>query len=333
MSIAVCVGGNKQISANRLGVSLARRLQSSGKEVLLCAAKGSIKQTGPVVLKEFIAAATAKVWASAFVKNNVEEVVSLMNLRACEAAVEAHIPFIYVEYDGFKEDKPSKTKKALLKKAKKVIILCDGEKPVSKRTYTGIPVVRTTVPALGVEHGSWGRPESFKKQNNIVAIGKLTKENNFETLLDCWAKLAPLHPSWHLTIVGDGASKANLNRLIAKHYLQASAEIASAAAGIEPFLAQADIFAYTASKAARADELLDAMASKLPAVALDSALARELITDCVNGVLAADEAAFVHALDALMVDWGYRVGLAVCAGQERDKKPLKEFVRVVWENL
>lgn len=333
MSVAVCVGGNKQISANRLATGLARRLQAAGKEVILFAVKGTLKTSGPVALKELIAAATTKTWASGFTKNKVTHVVSLMNLRACEAAVLANIPFIYVEYDGFKEDKPSKTKKVLLKKAKQVIVLCNQNKPLSKRTYAGLNAVRATAPAMGVEHGSWGRPEQFKKQNNIVAIGKLIKENGFENLITCWAKLAPLHPSWHLTIVGDGTLKNSLNRLIAKHYLQASTEVVSGAGGVEPFLAQADIFAYMAPKAARADELLDAMASKLPAVALDTDLSRELIADCHNGVLVADDAAFVHALDALMVDWGYRVGLAVAAGKEGDKRPLSEFVRVVWENL
>ena len=333
MSIAVCVGGNKQISAARLGVKLSRRLSASGKEVMLFALKGVVPQGGPVALKEFITAANTKTWEVGFAKNHITEVISLMNLRACEAAAHANIPFIYVEYDNFKEDKPSKTKKALLKKAKKIIVLCDEDKPITKRAYNDLSVVRATVPALGVEHGAWGRPAAFKKPNNIVAIGKLTKENRFDTLLACWAKLAPLHPSWQLTIVGDGAQKTALNRLIAKHYLQSSTELVSAANGLEPFLAQADIFAYTADKTPRADELVDAMASKLPVIALDNSFARALITDCENGILATDEATFVHALDALMVDWGYRVGLAVAAGKEQEKRPFDTFVRTVWEAL
>lgn len=333
MKVAVAVGGNKQISGVRIGLPLARRMYAAGKDVTLFALKGTVKEPGPVALKEYIAAASAKTLASTLQKMNVEAVVSVMNLRLCEAAVQAKIPFIYVEYDGFKEDKPVKTKKALLKKAKKVIVLCEAEKPLSKRTYAGIPAERVTAPAMGVMHGSWGRPAAFKKENNIVAIGKLAKESGFETLLNCWAKLAPLHPSWHLTIVGDGTLKTALGRLIDKHYLQASTEIVSAASGLEPFLAQADIFAYPAVKAERADELIDAMASKLPSIALESPVAHTLITDCVNGIVAADEASFVHSLDALMVDWGYRVGLAVNAGKEQEKRPLSELVRAVWESL
>ena len=333
MSIAVCVGGSKQQPAVRISEALARRLQASGKEVLLFALKGSVKRTSPVILKEFIAATNVNTFASGFTKNGVTFVISLMNLRACEAAIKANIPFVYVEYDGFKEDKPVKTKKAILKKAKKVFVLCDEEQPLSKRTYAGLPATGVPVPALGVEHGAWGRPAAFKKANNIVAVGKLTKESGFETLLACWEKLAPLHPSWHLTIVGDGTLKKNLLEFISKKGLQPSTELISAAEGIEPFLSQADIFAYPAVKAARTDELVDAMASKLPAVALETAATRKLIQNGLNGMLAANEAAFADALDALMVDWGYRVGLAVAAGQEQEKRPLNAFIRAIWEIL
>ena len=333
MSIAVCAGGTKQQPAVWLSNTLARRLQAAGKEVLLFALKGSITQTGPVALKEFGATATAKTLASHFKKTGVTFVISLMNLRACEAALQAGIAFVYVEYDGFKEDKPSKTKKATLKKAKKVIVLCDGDQPLSKRTYAGLPAVRATVPALGVEHGSWGRPAAFKKANNIVAVGALTKENGFDRLLTCWEKLAPLHPSWHLTIVGDGVLRSTLRNFIQKKGLQACTELAGAAGGPEPFLAQADIFVYPAAQSARTDELLAAMASKLPVVALDSVATRRLIQNGLNGMLATDENTFAAALDTLMVDWGYRVGLAVAAANVKAQRPLDAFVKTVWEIL
>ena len=333
MSIAVCVGGTKQQPAVRLSCILARRLQAAGKDVVLFALKGSVKQAGPVLLKEFGTTASAKTLAGNFTKNHITKVISVMNLRACEAAVAAKIPFVYVEYDGFKEDKPSKTKKATLKKAKQVIVLCDGEQPLTKRTYAGLPAVRVTSPALGVTHGSWGRPGAFKKANNLVAVGPLTKESGFETLLACWEKLAPLHPSWHLTLVGDGTLRTALMQTIAKKNLQACAELVSASSGVEPFLAQADIFVYPTANPSRTDELLAAMASKLPAVAWDSVPTRRLIQNGFNGVLAADENAFVTALDNLMVDWGYRVGLAVAAAALKDQRPLDAFVKAVWETL
>ncbi len=333
MSIAVCVGSNQPISVVRLAGALARRIQSAGKETILLASKGSITNPGPVALKELAASSTVKQWAGQLAKQHVQTVVSIMNLRACEAALQAKIPFIYVEYDGFKEEKPIKTKKSILKKAKKIVVLCEQATPASKRAYTGLKVDYVMTAALGVPHGSWGRPNAFKKANNIVAVGKLSKETGFDILLTCWAKLAPLHPSWQLTIVGDGAYKTNLNRLITKYYLQGSTEIVSAKNGIEPYLAQADIFAYTAQSANRAEELLCAMASTLPCIALENSTTGALITDGINGVLAADEAAFVYALDALMVDWGYRVGLAVKAAELKDRYSPERFVKTILENL
>ena len=136
-----------------------------------------------------------------------------------------------------------------------------------------------------------------------------------------------------MTIVGDGTLKKTRLNLIEKKGLQASTELVGACGGLEPFLAQADIFVHPAVKPGRTDELLAAMASKLPAVALETAATRALITHGVSGVLAADEAAFVAALDKLMVDWGYRVGLAVAATKVQQQRPLDAFIRTVWEIL
>ena len=332
MQIAVFVGGNKQHTAARLGVETARRLQAAGKTVTLWGVKGTLPNAGPVALKEYSASTTAKTLAAALIKDGTACVISLMDLRACEAAVQAKRPFVYVEYDGFKEDKPVRTKKALLKKAAHVLVLCDGEKPLSKRVYAGLPAVRVTAPVLGVTHGSWGRPAAFKKENNILAIGSFGKESRFEKLLEIWAKLSPLHPSWQLTLAGDGAGKAALTRAIAKYNLQGSTQLVSASAGVEALLAQADIFACVGTTG-RAGELADAMASKLPCIALKSEAAENWIADGVNGVLAKDEADFVRTLDHLMVDWGYRVGLAVNAAQLQQQYTPDAFARAVWETL
>ena len=252
-----------------------------------------------------------------------------MNLTGCQAAAEAGVPFVYAENEGFKEDKAVKDKKTLLKKAKQVFVIKTSDKPLNKKAYTGLKVQEVANPAVWVEHYNYNKPACFKKENNIVAVGKLAKESGFDNLLKTWARLAPAHRTWHLTIVGDGAGKAALTKFIAKNGLEASTEIVSAAEDVYSLLRNADIFAYPALNPANADILLDAMASKLPCVACESGPVTALVANGVNGLIvnAGEEEPFTIALDELMVNWGKRVGIAVEAGKLKDRYPFEDFVR------
>lgn len=329
MNVAVFAGGNKEFTASRLGVKLAQSLREQGFNVTLRAVKGKIKAKDVSDVREYAAAAKPKTLAAALVKEKTDFVVSLMNLTGCQAAAEAGVPFVYAENEGFKEDKAAKDKKTLLKKAKQVFVIKTSDKPLNKKVYTGLKVQEVANPAVWVEHYNYNKPACFKKENNIVAVGKLAKESGFDNLLKTWARLAPAHRTWHLTIVGDGAGKAALTKFIAKNGLEASTEIVSAAEDVYSLLRNADIFAYPALNPANADILLDAMASKLPCVACESGPVTALVANGVNGLIvnAGEEEPFTVALDELMVNWGKRVGIAVEAGKLKDRYPFEDFVR------
>ncbi|WP_428075304.1 glycosyltransferase [Candidatus Avelusimicrobium luingense] len=330
MNIVVSLGGSKTVCAARLGVKVAEFLQGQGHQVSLFAPKGKGDVFTSVAVKEYTNLTTTKKLADMLAKSHTDMLVSVMNLRTCEAAMQAKVPFIYVEYENFKEDKPVKTKKALLQKAARVLVLGSDDKPLAKAKY-GANAQRVTEPAVWVEHYNYDKPTCFKKENNILAVGPLTKESGFDTLLQTWARLAPAHKTWHLTIVGDGTQKSTLQKFIAKHNLQDSTEIVPAKSDIYSFLRNADIFAYPALNPAHADILLDAMASKLPCVACESAAVTELITNGVNGVIvnAGEEEPFTIALDDLMVNWGKRVGMAVEASKHKDRYPFAAFMQAV----
>ena len=330
----VCIGGNKTISGARLGVHLAEILQLIGQEVTVLAPKGKVKIHCKVPLKEYTAFTATKSLAKLLTQEGVTNVISVMNSRACEAALQANVPFVYVEQEGFKEDKTVKNKKNLLQQATRVVVIGNDEKPLNKKLYAG-NAVRVKTPAVWVEHYNYNKPACFKKENNILAVGNLTKESGFDTLLKTWARLAPAHRTWHLTLVGDGAQKAALERFIAKNNLQSSTEIVPGQSDVYSLMRNADIFAYPALKPAQADVLLDAMASKLPCVACESAPVTQLIINGVNGVVvnAAEEEPFTIALDEMMVDWGKRVGIALEASKLKDRYPFEAFVKAVADVL
>lgn len=328
MNVFIFIGGNKNFTATRLGVKLGEELQQKGFKVSLACVKGKLKAGTGLPVYEYAASAKPKTLAGMLKKEHADFVISFMNLSGCAAAQEAGLPFAYAENESFKEDKPSKDKKSLLKKAKQVFVIKTSDKPLNKKTYSGLKVHEVTNPAVWVEHYNYNKPACFKKENNIVAVGKLVKESGFDNLLKTWARLAPAHTTWHLTIVGDGTGKTALQKFITKNHLQASTEIVPAQTDVYSLLRNADIFAYPALNPAEADILLDAMASKLPCVACESAPVTALVSNGINGLIVnvGEEEPFTVALDELMVNWGKRVGLAVEASKLKDKYPFEDFV-------
>lgn len=335
MKIAVFAGGNKNFTASRLAVKLAETLTQQGHEAAVFAVKGKVKAKTQVPVVEYAAVAKPKTLESLLKKEGVEFVISFMSLPACQTAIQAGIPFVYAENEGFKEDKAAKDKKTILKKAKKVLVIRTAQGALNKKPYTGLKLQEVTNPAVWVEHYNYNKPACFKKENNIVAVGKLVKESGFDNLLKTWARLAPAHTSWHLTIVGDGTGKTALKKFIAKNGLEASTEIVADDGDVYSLLRNADIFAYPALNPQNVDILLDAMASKLPCVACESAPVVELVANGINGLIvnAGEEEPFTIALDDLMVNWGKRVGIAVEASKLKDRYSFDDFVRAFAELL
>ena len=144
----------------------------------------------------------------------------------------------------FKEEKTIRNKRTLLNNAQKVVVVGTSTKPLDKKRY-GRNAVRVNNPALAVMHDSEYKPTCYKKPNNILAAGKLSKnDNGFDALLSAWAKLAPVHSSWHLTVWGDGANKTALKNFIKKYNLQDSTEIVDATTDLSSLLCSADIYVH-----------------------------------------------------------------------------------------
>ena len=284
MKTIIFIGSHKDFSGLRLGAALGTFLTAKGEEVLLAGSKKELPDYLQLPLLPMPAVPTAKNIAVSLKKAGAQKVISLAHLPACEAAASLSIPFTYIEPENLKEAKAAKNKKALLAKAVRVFVIGNGNKPLNKKMY-GSNAVRVTNPAIWVEHYNYNKPACFKKENNIVSAGALTKNGGFDVLLETWARLAPAHKTWHLTIVGDGTSKAALQKFIAKNHLEASTEIVPGDTDLYSLLRNADIYVSAARTAENLNELLDAMASKLPVVAADVPGVADLVANGISGLL------------------------------------------------
>ncbi len=136
MKTIVFVGNHKHFVARRLGVRLAQALAGNGQHVVLAGIKGKLPENTGLDRLKFAPAAKAKSMAAAFAKAGVRRVISVASLPACEAALAAGLPYVYCEPENFKEEKPVKNKKTLLKKAERVVLIGAGDKTPDKIMYT-----------------------------------------------------------------------------------------------------------------------------------------------------------------------------------------------------
>lgn len=326
MKTILFVGTHKNYSGLRLGAALGTALALRGQEVILAGSSAQLPSYLQLATVTISPKATTKTLSSLLKKHEIEKVISLAYLPGCEAAASLNIPFIYIEPENFKEDKPVKNKKTLLAKAARVVVIGEG-KALNKKLYP-TNTVRVTNPAIWVEHYNYNKPTCFKKENNIVAAGPFGKEGGFDVLLQTWARLAPAHTTWHLTLVGYGAGKAALQKMIEKNALQKSTELVDADTDLYSLLRNADIYVNPARNAQGIDELLDAMASKLPVITTDVPGADYYVQNGINGLVVnvAEEEPLTIALDELMVNWGKRVGMAIEASKQKEKFPFEDFV-------
>ena len=325
MKTIIFIGNHNSFCGKRLGAQLAHYLAAHGHEVLFAGPKKNLPVYTPFEHVKLPAVLSAKNIAGTLKKVAPQQIISLAYFPACEAASALKIPFIYAEPENLKEEKPVKNKKALLKEARRVVVLGQGDDALNKKIY-GSNAVRVANPAVWTEHRNYNKPLCFKKQNNLVAIGEFTKDGGFDLLLQTWAALAPAHPSWHLTIAGEGTAKTALKKFIEKNNLAASTEIIGTDGNALELLACADIYVSPAL-CESGEFLLDAMASTLPAVALETPTAAKWVHSGINGVLVApkDAQALREALDDLMVNWGKRVDMAVSAAQIKAQFPFENF--------
>ena len=150
------------------------------------------------------------------------------------------------------------------------------------------------------------RVESSSTPHTLLALGRLSAEKGFDTLIRAFGKaVAPGSPPWRLVIGGEGPRRAELERLVDELGLT---DRVSLPGRLDPAaaLADADLFALTSDYEGFPNALLEAMAAGVCPVCLDtSAAVREIVTDGVDGVLVepgGDRRATVTRLAAVLAD-------------------------------
>ncbi|MBP3920339.1 MAG: glycosyltransferase [Bacilli bacterium] len=126
------------------------------------------------------------------------------------------------------------------------------------------------------------------KSNDLVSIGRLSKEKGFLDLIDVFALVNKKYPNSKLNIIGDGDELEKIQNKIKKYGLEDKIILHGFLQkdNVQEILSKCSIYVMTSLTESFGIVLLEAFSCGLPCVAFDSAEgARELITNNWDGYL------------------------------------------------
>jgi glycosyltransferase involved in cell wall biosynthesis len=134
----------------------------------------------------------------------------------------------------------------------------------------------------------------------LVSVGRLTPQKGYDLLLPALEKVRVRFPDLHLTILGDGPDRAELEALARELDLAGAVTFAGFCAEPLPLLRAADLFVLASRYEGFPNAALEALACGTPVVLTDSPGANaEIVVAGENGRLARspDAARFAEALE------------------------------------
>lgn len=176
-----------------------------------------------------------------------------------------------------------------------------------------------------------------EKKKIVVAVGRLDAVKGFDRLIRMFARIHEQADDWVLHIVGEGAERVNLERLIrenrAESYIKLIGMLDSVQ--VEREMKQASIYAMTSKSEGFAFVIIEAQSCYLPTVAFDVRVGPGmLIKDGETGYLVADgdEDAYIARVLELIADGNLRKHM----GKEAQRHSLlysRENVADIWYSV
>lgn len=149
-------------------------------------------------------------------------------------------------------------------------------------------------------------PRAEQISQNIVSVGRLTKQKRHDLLIRSFAELHKNYPEYNLRIYGDGEQKANLQALIDELSLSDCAYLMGTSKTVLADIADAKMFVMASDYEGMPNALAEAIALGIPCVSTDclGGGAAALIRNEVNGLLvpAGDRQALANAMKRLVDD-------------------------------
>lgn len=191
----------------------------------------------------------------------------------------------------------------------------------------------------------WPLPEHEPKKNRaevcsserrlLLAVGRLSKEKNFELLIDVFSCLAEKHSDWDLVILGEGAERRGLEAQVEARRLGKRVFLPGRIGNVGAWYEQADLYVMTSRFEGFPNTLAEALSHGLAAVSFDCNTGpRDIIRHGIDGLLVppGDARELMSALGKMMGDGALRERLSSQAVEARERFSI-EKIACMWEDL
>ena len=170
---------------------------------------------------------------------------------------------------------------------------------------------------------------------NVIAVGRLSYQKNYQSMLRAWAKVITKHPDWHLDIYGDGDERANLEDLIERGNLINNVTLHGTVNDVFARMATSSIYILSSRFEGFPLVLAEAASVGLPVVSYDCECGpKDFITHGKDGVLVplGDEEAMARRICDLIEDAEMRKSMGTAA-LEMSRKYSPENIAALWMRL
>lgn len=132
---------------------------------------------------------------------------------------------------------------------------------------------------------------TISKNNQIVAVGRLTYAKNFQLLLRAFHLISKDYPELKLIIIGEGEKRSELEHIRAELGLEQRICISGVKANVFDYIAGARIFVMTSLYEGLPNALIEALCLGVPCIStrFSGGGAETLIQDCENGLLVTND--------------------------------------------
>jgi GalNAc-alpha-(1->4)-GalNAc-alpha-(1->3)-diNAcBac-PP-undecaprenol alpha-1,4-N-acetyl-D-galactosaminyltransferase len=166
---------------------------------------------------------------------------------------------------------------------------------------------------------------------SLIAMGRLRPQKGFDLLLAAFARIRAKYPDWHLTILGEGSMRSELETLRAQLGLVECVHLPGSVKNVNAHLRQAALFVMPSRFEGFPMALCEAMACGLPVLAADCLSGpSEIVRPGIDGILVPPEDidALAVGLDRLMGDPVWRQQLAQAAPQVLERFGLEQVMEI-----
>jgi glycosyltransferase involved in cell wall biosynthesis len=163
----------------------------------------------------------------------------------------------------------------------------------------------------------------------------MVRQKGFDLLLQAFALCLERHPSWTLSLFGEGTEHQQLCALAGRLGLERQVRFEPVTSEPEKVMRESDLFVLSSRYEGFPMVLLEAMASGLPVISFDCLSGpREIIRDEIDGILVPPEdvKALAAAMDRLMGDNEERRRLGARAVEITQRFGLSQ-VTAMWRSV